>query len=139
MIPEAIQKYIDSKFNMLWDVLTNHRHLDYDQTRPLSTGRIALVDAATIGVNCKLGSHFYVTLAGNRTLGKPSNMRDGQRLIFELIQDSTGSRTITLDASFSNGPWTITLTTTANKRDFLECVYSAIDDKLYITNFQKGY
>lgn len=138
-MPEVIQEYIDKKIRDVMDLLTNHRHLGYDQTRALETGRILLSDAATIYANCRLGSHFYFTLGGNRTLGKPVNMRDGQRIIFEIIQDATGSRTITLDSSFKVGPWTITLTTTASKRDFIECVYSAVDDKFYITNFQKGF
>lgn len=130
---------LKDKYEYLLDVMNSHRHLGYDQTSPLEFGRVPLQDAATIATNCKLGSHFYATLAGNRTLANPDNARDAQRIVFELIQDATGSRTITLGSKFSAGPWTITLTTTASKRDFIECVYSSEADKFYITNFQKGY
>ena len=55
----------------------------------------ALADAATIAVNVVLGNDFWVTLGGNRTMGAPSNPVDGQTITFELIQDGTGSRTVT--------------------------------------------
>lgn len=63
------------------------------------------------------GSWRYVTLGGNRTLAL-SNVSVGQRFVIELIQDGTGSRTVTW---FSGISWPAnvvpTLTTTASKRD----------------------
>lgn len=54
-----------------------------------------LTDAATIAVDASLGNDFRVTLAGNRTIAAPSNPSDGQSVTFEIIQDATGSRTLT--------------------------------------------
>lgn len=102
---------------------------------------VALTDAATIAVDASLGNRFRVTLGGNRTLGNPSNPGDGQQLVFELIQDATGSRTITLDTKYALGTdiTSVTLTTTANKRDFLTAIYNSTADKWFIVGFVKGY
>jgi len=102
---------------------------------------VALTDAATIATNASLGNYFRVTLGGNRTLGNPTNPTDGQKIIWELIQDATGSRTITLDTAFALGTdiSSVTLTTTASKRDFLGAVYNSTASKWYVIAFSKGY
>ncbi len=101
----------------------------------------SLTDAATIATDASLGNHFRVTLGGNRTLGNPTNPVDGQKVMWELIQDATGSRTITLDTKFALGSdiTAVTLTTTASKRDFLGAVYNQTADKWYVIAFVKGY
>lgn len=89
----------------------------------------ALTDGATIAVNAALGDDFYVTLGGNRTMGAPSNPHDGQRILFELAQDSTGSRTVTWTSgtggySFGSGS-APTLSTAAGATDQVGFRYSA--------------
>jgi hypothetical protein len=102
---------------------------------------VALTDAATIVTDASQGNHFRVTLGGNRTLANPTNGIDGQKVVWELIQDATGSRTLTLGGKFALGSdiSATTLTTTASKRDFLGAVYNASDDKWYVIAFVKGY
>lgn len=102
---------------------------------------VTLTDAATIATDVSLSNHFRVILGGNRTLGAPSNPTDGQRVIWELIQDATGSRTITLDSAFGLGTdiATVTLSTTANKRDFLGAVYNSSATKWFVIAFVRGY
>lgn len=101
----------------------------------------ALSDAATIATDASAGNHFRVTLGGNRTLGNPTNPVDGQKIVWELIQDGTGSRTLALDTKFALGAdiSAVTLTTTASKRDFLGAVYNSTADKWYLIAFVKGY
>jgi hypothetical protein len=101
----------------------------------------ALTDAATIATDASLGNHFRVTLGGNRTLGNPTNAVDGQKIMWEIKQDGTGTRTLTLDTKFALGTdiTAVTLTTTINKRDFLGVVYNSTDDKFYVIAFVKGY
>ena len=137
----TIKKYIDDKFDGLNRLFLEHMHQgpSVDQTKQIPNKRVSLKDAATIDTNAILGNHFFCTLTGNRTLNNPTQARDGQHLVFELIQDSTGSRTITLGSKFVAGAYTITLTTTASKRDFIECIYSAEADKFYIILFSKNY
>ena len=108
---------------------------------PLVFPPVPLTDAATIATDASQSNHFRVTLGGNRTLGNPTNPTDGQKIMWELIQDATGSRTITLDTNFAFGTdiTSVTLTTTANKRDFLGAVYNSTAGKWYVIAFTKGY
>lgn len=62
---------------------------------PVTPAVVALTDAATIAVSAAAGNYFCVTLGGNRTMGVPSGPADGQTVIFEIIQDNAGSRTLT--------------------------------------------
>lgn len=112
--------------------------------RGIVSGVATLTDAATISLDASLGNHFRVTLAGNRTMAAPTNPTDGQRIAIEVIQDATGSRTLTLTTGalgfgFGTDIPSITLTTTANLRDFIECVYNATAQRWYVVRFVKGY
>jgi hypothetical protein len=81
-----------------------------------------------------------VTIAGNRTMGAPSNPTDGQKITFEIIQDATGSRTITWNAAFSFGTaGAPTLSTAANKRDLIGFVYSSSASKWLYAGSQLGF
>lgn len=102
---------------------------------------VTLTDGASIATNAALGNHFRVTLGGNRTLANPTGMVDGQRVIWEIIQDSTGSRAITLGSAFALGTdiTAVTLTTTASKRDFLGAIYNATTAKWTVVALSKGF
>lgn len=105
---------------------------------------VALTDAATIATNAALGNRFRVTLAGNRTLGAPTNPTDGQEAIWEFIQDATGSRTITLDTGtggfvLGTDITSVTLTTTASKHDFIGAIYNSTMNKWCVVSVVKGF
>ena len=53
-----------------------------------------LTDAASITSDFAVGNNFLVTLAGNRTLAAPTNAVAGQSGSIYIIQDGTGSRTL---------------------------------------------
>lgn len=101
---------------------------------------VALTDAATIAVNAALGNVFRVTLAGNRTLGAPTNPADGQMLNFEVTQDATGSRTLAYASAyeFSTTLASPTLSTAAGKVDLLSFRYSAVATKWRCTGIILG-
>ena len=61
---------------------------------------VSLTDAATIAVDLSLGNNFSVTLAGNRTLGAPTNTTAGQSGVIVVTQDSTGSRTLAYNSIY---------------------------------------
>lgn len=107
----------------------------------LEVGPVNLTDGATINTNASLGSHFRVTLGGNRTLANPTNADDGQRILFEITQDGTGSRTLTLGNKFAFGAdiTELTLSTTAGKKDFVGVQYNSSADKFYVIAVAKGY
>ena len=82
---------------------------------------VALTDGATIAVDMSLGNNFSVTLAGNRTLGDPTNVTAGQSGVIVVTQDGTGSRTLAYAGTkykFAGGS-AVTLTTTAAAVDVL--------------------
>lgn len=64
-----------------------------------------LTDTANIAWDMDLGDDAKVTLAGNRTLTAPTNEVVGQFGYLDVIQDATGSRTLTWNAAykFPNG------------------------------------
>lgn len=89
----------------------------------------ALTDGSSIATNAALGNDFSVTIAGNRTMAAPSNPVDGQKIIYAIKQDGTGSRTMTWTTGtggFSFGSVSApTLTTTANDVDLVAFRYTA--------------
>ncbi len=86
-------------------------------------GTQTLTDAATITWNVQTQQVAKVTLAGNRTLGAPSNLVDGFTYILRVIQDGTGSRTLAYNGVFK---WPAgvapVLSTAANAIDILTFV-----------------
>lgn len=102
---------------------------------------VVLTDAATITTNATLGNHFRVTLGGNRVLDNPSGLVHDQRIMYEIIQDGTGSRTLSYGSLFQFGTDvpSPTLSTTAGLRDFISCIYNSTTNKLYVTGFARGY
>lgn len=102
---------------------------------------VDLTDAATIATDASLGNHFRVTLGGSRTLGAPTNPTDGQRCIWEFIQDSGGNRVLTLASAFRLGTdiTAVTLTTTGSKRDYMGAIYCAAAAKWDVVAFVKGF
>jgi len=59
-----------------------------------------LTDAASIAVDFALGNNFLVTIGGNRTLAAPTNAVAGQTGQIYVIQDSTGSRTLSYNSVY---------------------------------------
>ena len=77
-----------------------------------------LTDASTIAWNVSTQPVAKVTLGGNRTLGAGTNPQTGQFVSLLIIQDGTGSRTVTFNAAYEFVADTApTLTGTANKGD----------------------
>ena len=77
-----------------------------------------LTDQATVTWDASTEDVCKVTLAGNRTLAAPTNSTTGQFISILVIQDGTGSRTITWNAVYEFASDTApTLTTTANLGD----------------------
>jgi len=90
---------------------------------------VTLTDAATIAWDMSTGVDFTVTLGGNRTLGNPTNVKVGQRGRIRVVQDATGSRTLSLSSNLKTaGAAGITLTTTASATDYIDydCVSSTV-------------
>ena len=77
-----------------------------------------LTDQATVTWDASTQDVCKLTLGGNRTLAAPTNNSTGQFISILVIQDGTGSRTLTWNAVFEFKDDTApTLTTTASKGD----------------------
>tara|TARA_R100001510_G_C7637240_1_gene195194 strand:+ start:70 stop:474 length:405 start_codon:yes stop_codon:yes gene_type:complete len=84
----------------------------------LNYSEATLTDGSTIDWNAETQDVCKVTLAGNRTLNAPTNSTTGQFISILIIQDGTGSRTLTFNAVYEFASDTApTLTTTANLGD----------------------
>ena len=84
-----------------------------------------LTDASTISWDTQAAPVAKVTLADNRTLGAGTNAVAGQFVSLLVIQDGTGSRTLSFNAVYEFTADTApTLTTTANKGDLFVFRYN---------------
>lgn len=80
-------------------------------------GIAAASDGATVTFDLSVANIHTVTLGGNRTLAL-SNATTGQCFVLRLLQDGTGSRTVTWFTTIKwAGGSAPTLTTTASKAD----------------------
>jgi hypothetical protein len=90
-------------------------------TNPTATSQ-TLSDGATVSWDMNSGGVATITLGGNRTMDAPTNLKVGTYLL-HVVQDGTGSRTITWNSvfkwSFAVAP---TLSTGAGKRDIISFV-----------------
>jgi hypothetical protein len=85
-----------------------------------AAAEVTLTDAATIAVDMSTFINAVVTLGGNRALGNPTNEKVGQSGVIRIVQDATGSRTLTYgtDWEFAGGVAPV-LSTAANAQDLL--------------------
>src|SRR6056300_202917 len=84
-----------------------------------------LTDGATISWNMSTQSVAKVTLGGNRTLAAPTNGSTGQFCSLNVIQDGTGSRTLTWNAVYEFASDTApTLSTDGGKADLFVFRYN---------------
>ena len=84
-----------------------------------------LTDASTVTINALTQSVSKVTLGGNRTIGLASGGVSGAFISILVIQDGTGSRTVTWNAAYEFAADTApTLTTTANLGDLFVFRYN---------------
>lgn len=106
-------------------------------------GVVALTDAAIIATDVSLGDTFDVTLAGNRTLGAPTNPKNGMKCIWRVKQDGVGTRTLAFNAAFrfsgAGGITSIVLSTGVNLTDYIGAQYNSAAAKWDILAFEPGH
>lgn len=92
----------------------------------LPIAEATLTDGATIAWDVSTSPVAKVTLGGNRTLSAPTNpINSGQYIALLVIQDGTGSRTLTWNAVYEFKDDTApTLTTTASQGDLFTFRYN---------------
>ena len=99
---------------------------------------VTLTDAATVSVDMAAFINAKVTLAGNRTLGAPTNPKVGQTGRIRIIQDATGSRTLAFHANWKfKGGVDPTVSAAAAAYDTLE--YDVVDATTILADLIKGW
>lgn len=97
---------------------------------------VVLTDAATVAIDLALANQFRLVLGGNRTLGVPSNIVEGQQGVINVSQDPTGSRTLAYSWVYQWSGGTVgVLSTPGCSRDML--AYSV--DFYKQANFTVGF
>ena len=82
-----------------------------------------LTDASTISWNTALGQIATVTLGGNRTIANPTGLVAGQSGSIFIVQDGTGSRTLSWGSYWDFAGGTApTLTTSASAVDRVDYI-----------------
>lgn len=103
-----------------WRANTADRILTTDIVNS-AMAEVTLTDAATIAWDMSTGIDFVVTLGGNRTLGNPTNTVVGRRGRIRVVQDGTGSRTLTKSSNHKTvGGAAISLSTPAASVDYID-------------------
>jgi hypothetical protein len=82
----------------------------FNSPAPLSIVTYAASYAHDYGVS----SQFQMTLTGNLTLNAPTNMEIGEWVVARLVQDGTGSRTLTLGTGLTAKSPDMSLSSTAS-------------------------
>ena len=84
---------------------------------------VSLSDGANISVDFNAGQNFAVQLAGNRTIDNPTNCVPGQTGSIFVIQDGTGSRTLSYGTNYKfPGGTAPTLSTGASACDRIDYI-----------------
>lgn len=111
-----LRKQISDALNELNAGFANSAFLNQHNvyTKSQGSGITTLADAATIVWDADPTNIYQVTLAGNRILGAPTNLRAGYLYTLIVIQDGTGGRTLDMsNAVFKWGRGTAYLLSTA--------------------------
>lgn len=103
-----------------YDVDTAKTDVAQEYTRAQNFNATSLTDGVSIAWNVENNQVASVTLAGNRTLANPTNMKDGGTYILRVTQDGTGSRTLAYGSAYKwSGGTAPVLSTGAGKIDIL--------------------
>ena len=89
-------------------------------TKTQNFNATTLTDEATITWDASANQVTSVTLTNNRTLAAATNQVDGGVYVLSVVQDGTGSRTLSFNSNYKfTGGTAPTLTTGANARDVI--------------------
>ena len=112
----------------VYDGISGHQryNVNSNPSPPSSSSTIATTtDGATVTWDMSTQSVCKLTLGGNRTISAPTNGSTGQFASILVIQDGTGSRSLTWNAAYEFASDTApTLTTTASLGDLFTFRYN---------------
>lgn len=99
-----------------------------------------VTDAASVTIDVSTGGYFTWTLGGNRTVAAFTNPPGGVCVEIELVQDATGSRTVTWPSTVTWAAATApTLTTTAAAIDLVRFTWNGTANRWRGETVGKAY
>ena len=113
--------------------------LDSNTWQTLKVPKALAYSGTNVATDAALGDYFQLTLTQNTGLENPLHGAAGQRIIWELVQDTDGIRTLALGSAFKLGSDVpvVVLTTNGGKRDFLTALCDG--STWYVVGFIRGY
>lgn len=104
-------------------------------------GVLPYANAAAVNLPTDSANYFRLTLGSTaETITADPGQAPGQLLSVELVQDSSGSRTVTWGSVFAFGATGApTLTTAANKRDYVLFLWNEAASAWHFLLVVKGY
>lgn len=94
--------------------------LQTDQVWAAAVASTLTFTTSTVSLDMSTFINANLTMGGNSTLGNPTNTKNGQSGLIQILQDATGNRTLAYQANWKFiGGQAPTLTTTASARDLL--------------------
>lgn len=112
-------------------------------TSTSSAAPVTLTDAATVATDASKGTRFRVTIAGDRTIGAPTNSVDGQRASWDITA-SGADRLPTLASGtggfkFASGLAGPLTAVTSGTTDVIGAEYHQADNRWWVLGIVKGY
>ena len=95
-----------------------------------------------IELDVRTNTMISVTLTNNGLIDGPTNaLTDGQKVMLRLKQDATGNRTLAWSGRyrFGSSVTEVTLSTNANKIDYVALIYHLGDDKWDVVSTSGGF
>lgn len=118
LVPDKQVDFLHIK-NFPWHLVNKSGQDLISWGNPVPATSQGLTDGANIAWDASLGAVATVTLAGNRTLSNPTNLKVGT-YIFVVTQDGTGTRTLAYGNNFRwAGGTDAVLSTAANSVDII--------------------
>lgn len=135
-----------SKYTDNGDEKEHRKMIDQDLQRLFIGLRPSLVSDLTEGANiatdASIAFHFRVTLtASGQQIDNPTNGRDGQTILYQIVQGGAGSNTVVWDTefSFSTDIAQPTLSTTVGNIDLILFLRDSPNAKWMCTGVSRGY
>jgi hypothetical protein len=114
-----------------------------ESATPPDAGVVQIPAAATITLDCGLGSIFYIDLDQDAVLANFVNCRHGRPVIVIVRQDATGGHTLTLDTKFNYGTEipasAVVIASEPGARSFFGFIYDSDADLIDVVAFVSGY
>lgn len=132
----GVPKYGDTPTDA--NQLTPKKYVDLNSGKTIIS---VLSDSSTVVTNATLGNLFTLTTSQNFTMSNPTGGLNGQKIIYKIKQDATGSRIVTWDSKFrgSNDLPLPVLTTTAGYVDYVGFIYDSVVDFWNCLSVNEGF